>query len=61
MSEFTNPEYLLTNQYKNAANLNARIQLHLRFSTNKYDLEMRTLMLLSQTICSTMYLIGQRH
>ncbi|HAG97561.1 MAG TPA: hypothetical protein DCL75_01500 [Ktedonobacter sp.] len=37
MSELTNPKYLLTNQYKNAANLNARIQLHERFSVNKYD------------------------
>ncbi|MDQ6644471.1 MAG: methyltransferase domain-containing protein [Chloroflexota bacterium] len=37
MSELTNPEYLLTSQYKIAANLNARIQLHERFSVNKYD------------------------
>ncbi|QBD78520.1 class I SAM-dependent methyltransferase [Ktedonosporobacter rubrisoli] len=29
--------YLLTRQYNNATNLNARIQLHARFSTNKYD------------------------
>ena len=29
-------EYLLTHQYKDAQNLNARIQLHARFSTNKY-------------------------
>ncbi|UCC65241.1 MAG: class I SAM-dependent methyltransferase [Anaerolineae bacterium] len=28
--------YLLTEQYPNASNLNARIQLHRRFSTNKY-------------------------
>jgi SAM-dependent methyltransferase len=28
--------YLLTKQYHNAANLNARIQLHTRFSTNIY-------------------------
>lgn len=29
--------YLLTNQYKDASNLNARIALHERFSTNPYD------------------------
>lgn len=29
--------YLLTDHYKNASNLNARIQLHERFSTNTYD------------------------
>ncbi len=29
--------YLLNEQYKDAANLNARIQLHERFSTNPYD------------------------
>jgi ubiquinone/menaquinone biosynthesis C-methylase UbiE len=29
-------EYLLTKQYKNAENLNARIELHRRFSTNTY-------------------------
>lgn len=29
-------EYLLTKQYKNADNLNARIELHRRFSTNSY-------------------------
>jgi ubiquinone/menaquinone biosynthesis C-methylase UbiE len=29
-------EYLLTEQYRDASNLNARIQLHRRFSTNKY-------------------------
>ncbi|MEZ4710356.1 MAG: hypothetical protein R3A44_24340 [Caldilineaceae bacterium] len=28
--------YLLNNQYKNASNLNKRIQLHARFSTNAY-------------------------
>ncbi len=31
------PSYLLNEQYKDAANLNARIQLHERFSTNPYD------------------------
>jgi ubiquinone/menaquinone biosynthesis C-methylase UbiE len=30
----------LREQYKNAANLNDRIQLHLRFSTNPYDFHM---------------------
>ncbi len=29
-----NPDYLLNEQYKNASNLDARIQLHQRFSTN---------------------------
>lgn len=29
--------YLLTEQYKDAANLNARVQLHERFSTQAYD------------------------
>lgn len=36
MSELTDRDYLLTDQYKNASNLNARIQLHRRFSTNHY-------------------------
>ena len=36
MSIFSNPSYLLTQQYQNASNLDARIQLHLRFSTNPY-------------------------
>ena len=35
MSDLTNQSYLLNEQYKDAANLNARIQLHARFSTNK--------------------------
>jgi ubiquinone/menaquinone biosynthesis C-methylase UbiE len=35
MSNMTNQSYLLNEQYKDAANLNARIQLHTRFSTNK--------------------------
>ena len=38
MSKLSDQEYLLTNQYKNASNLNARLQLHRRFSTNKYGL-----------------------
>ena len=37
MSKNTDQEYLLTSQYNNADNLNARIQLHKRFSTNRYD------------------------
>jgi ubiquinone/menaquinone biosynthesis C-methylase UbiE len=32
----TDQTYLLTEQYQNAANLNARIQLHARFSANQY-------------------------
>ncbi len=36
MTKITNPNYLLNRQYKNAANLNARINLHDRFSTNPY-------------------------
>lgn len=35
MSLFTDRDYLLADQYKNASNLDARIQLHRRFSTNK--------------------------
>ncbi len=37
MSKHSDQEYLLTSQYNNADKLNARIQLHWRFSTNKYD------------------------
>jgi ubiquinone/menaquinone biosynthesis C-methylase UbiE len=33
---FTNQDYLRSDQYQNRANLNARIQLHWRFSTNTY-------------------------
>jgi SAM-dependent methyltransferase len=36
MSLFTDRDYLLSDQYKNASNLDARIQLHRRFSTNPY-------------------------
>lgn len=36
MSNLQDREYLLTDQYKNASNLNARFQLHERFSINKY-------------------------
>jgi hypothetical protein len=30
-------QYLLQSQYKDASNLNARIQLHIRFSQNRYN------------------------
>lgn len=33
----SNQDYLVNQQYKDAANLNARIQLHERFGTDKYD------------------------
>ncbi len=36
MPELIDRNYLLTDQYKGASNLNARFQLHERFSTNKY-------------------------
>ena len=36
MPKISNQEYLLTEQYQDESNLNARIQLHDRFSTNKY-------------------------
>jgi ubiquinone/menaquinone biosynthesis C-methylase UbiE len=36
MSKRADQQYLLQEQYHNASNLNARIQLHVRFSTNKY-------------------------
>ncbi len=36
-SDSAGQNYLLHEQYKDAANLNARIQLHERFSTNTYD------------------------
>jgi len=34
MSKITDPQYLKTEQYKDASNLNARIEIHRRFSTN---------------------------
>ncbi len=37
MSQFTDPIYLKTQQYQDAKNLKARIQLHEQFSINKYD------------------------
>jgi len=36
MNPKTDRNYLLNNQYRNASNLNARIQLHQRFSVNRY-------------------------
>lgn len=36
MNQGTDQSYLLNDQYKDAANLNKRIQLHARFSTNRY-------------------------
>jgi ubiquinone/menaquinone biosynthesis C-methylase UbiE len=36
MPKISDQEYLLTEQYQDESNLNARIQLHDRFSTNKY-------------------------
>ncbi|MBN1992984.1 MAG: methyltransferase domain-containing protein [Anaerolineae bacterium] len=35
MSKISDQTYLLTNQYQNASNLNARMQLHARFSVNQ--------------------------
>lgn len=34
MAKFTDPTYLKTDQYRDAGNLNARIAIHERFSTN---------------------------
>ena len=36
MSKMPDQEYLLADQYRDASNLNARIQIHVLFSTNKY-------------------------
>lgn len=36
MSKFTDQQYLTTDQYKDATNLNARLEIHKRFSTNPY-------------------------
>jgi len=36
MSKFTDQQYLKSEQYRDASNLNARIAIHERFSTNKY-------------------------
>ena len=37
MSKMSDRKYLLANQYHDSSNLDARVQLHRRFSTNKYD------------------------
>jgi ubiquinone/menaquinone biosynthesis C-methylase UbiE len=36
MSKFTDQQYLKTDQYKDATNLDARVEIHKRFSTNSY-------------------------
>lgn len=36
MSRFTNQQYLKTDQYRDSANLDARAEIHRRFSTNAY-------------------------
>ena len=36
MSKFTDQKYLKTDQYKNSSNLDARMEIHRRFSTNPY-------------------------
>jgi ubiquinone/menaquinone biosynthesis C-methylase UbiE len=36
MSRFTDPNYLKTDQYRDSTNLDARIVIHQRFSTNPY-------------------------
>ena len=36
MSNFTDQQYLKTEQYRDASNLNARVEIHRRFSTNTY-------------------------
>jgi len=36
MSKFTNQQYLKTYQYKDSSNLDARVEIHKRFSTNPY-------------------------
>jgi ubiquinone/menaquinone biosynthesis C-methylase UbiE len=36
MSKFTDQQYLKNEQYKDASNLNARLEIHRRFSTNPY-------------------------
>lgn len=37
MPQHSDPKNLLTDQYRDSSNLNARIQLHACFSTNNYD------------------------
>ena len=36
MSKFTDPQYLKTDQYRDSTNLDARVVIHERFSTNSY-------------------------
>ncbi|MBI3170151.1 MAG: class I SAM-dependent methyltransferase, partial [Chloroflexi bacterium] len=36
MSRFTDQNYLTQSQYKDSSNLNARLAIHKRFSTNPY-------------------------
>jgi ubiquinone/menaquinone biosynthesis C-methylase UbiE len=36
MSKFTNQQYLKTDQYRDSSNLDARVAIHKRFSTNPY-------------------------
>lgn len=36
MSKFTDQQYLKTDQYRDSSNLDARLEIHLRFSTNPY-------------------------
>jgi ubiquinone/menaquinone biosynthesis C-methylase UbiE len=36
MSKFNDPQYLKSDQYRNASNLDARVVIHQRFSTNPY-------------------------
>jgi ubiquinone/menaquinone biosynthesis C-methylase UbiE len=36
VSKFTDPQYLKTEQYKDSSNLDARVMIHERFSTNPY-------------------------
>ena len=36
MSKFTDQQYLKTDQYKDSSNLDARVEIHKRFSTNSY-------------------------
>src|SRR3954462_6193009 len=38
MSKMSDRQYLREEQYKDSSNLDARIQLHTRFSTNPYNL-----------------------
>jgi hypothetical protein len=36
MSKFTDQQYLKTDQYRDSTNLDARVVIHQRFSTNPY-------------------------